>query len=64
MKYTTIVHHEKYPPSLGCQWTITANSKEEAEAKADKIVTHLQHGVKPKKRQGPLVHTELILVEK
>ena len=64
MRYKTIVHHEKYPESLGCKWEIEAESEAEANMKADRICTKLQHGVKPKKRQGPLVHTPCKLVEK
>lgn len=63
MKFEVIVHHELYPTSLGCKWTITAESKEEANEKADKICKRLQHGVKPKKRQGPLVHTDAVQIE-
>jgi hypothetical protein len=61
-KYEFIVHHELYPTSLGCRWTTDAESEELANKRADKICEHLQHGVKPKKRQGKLVHTPAKLV--
>lgn len=62
-KYEFIVHHELFPTALGCRWTTEAESKEIANAKADKICERLQHGIKPKKRQGPLVHTPAKLID-
>lgn len=56
--YSFIVYHEKLGPQFGCKWTTNKpETYEEANKSADKICERLQHGKKPNKRQGPLVHT-------